>query len=67
MNIETQALQALTDSLSTYIDSLIAEDANRSDVSLPEFRNRLRAYNLCKENIVYSLDYLRELISERQK
>ena len=67
MSIEKQAVETISLTLTAYIDGLVAELANDERISLPSFRNKLRSYNLCRENLVYSLEFLKEIVEEHNK
>lgn len=67
MNIERQAIETISDTLCAYIDGMVSELANDERINLPTFRNRVRAYNLCRENLVYSLEFLKEIVEEHNR
>ena len=65
--ITTQALRTLSTVLSQYIDHLTETSAKDPSVTLEEFQERATAYDLCRDNLTYSIEYLIELIQETEQ
>lgn len=65
--ITTHALRTLSTVLCQYIDHLTEASATDENVTFDEFRERATAYDLCRDNLTYSIDYLIELIQETER